>query len=79
MSVTNRKGIILCVDDEPGVLATLKEQLLADFMPTHEVVTATSGEEALGFVEAARSENEIIELIIRKLTIGRENILPINL
>ncbi len=64
MSVNNRKGIILCVDDEPGVLATLKEQLLADFVSTHEVVTATSGEEALAFVEAARSENEIIELII---------------
>lgn len=64
MSVNNRKGIILCVDDEPGVLATLKEQLLADFMNTHEVVTATSGEEALAFVEAARTENEIIELII---------------
>lgn len=64
MSVNNRKGIILCVDDEPGVLATLKEQLLSDFIGTHEVVTATSGEEALAFVEAARTENEIIELII---------------
>lgn len=64
MSVTNRKGIILCVDDEPGVLSTLKEQLLADFNGTHEVITATSGEEALAFVEAARSEHEIIELII---------------
>jgi two-component system chemotaxis response regulator CheY len=64
VSVNNRKGIILCVDDEPGVLATLKEQLLADFIATHDVVTATSGEEALAFVEAARSENEIIELII---------------
>ncbi|HRP68846.1 MAG TPA: response regulator [Turneriella sp.] len=64
MSLTTRKGIILCVDDEPGVLSTLKEQLLADFTTTHEVVTATSGEEALAFVEAARSEEEIIELII---------------
>lgn len=64
MSVNNRKGIILCVDDEPGVLATLKEQLLADFIATHDVITATSGEEALAFVEAARSDNEIIELII---------------
>lgn len=64
MSVNNRKGIILCVDDEPGVLSTLKEQLLADFIATHDVVTATSGEEALAFVEAARSEHEIIELII---------------
>jgi len=64
VSVTNRKGIILCVDDEPGVLSTLKEQLLSDFQGTHDVMTATSGEEALAFVEAARSEHEIIELII---------------
>ena len=64
MSVTNRTGIILCIDDEPGVLSTLKEQLLADFIATHDVVTATSGEEALAFVDAARSEHEIIELII---------------
>lgn len=64
MSVAHRKGIILCVDDEPTVLATLKEQLLVDFIQTHDVVTTTSGEEALAFVEAARSEDEIIELII---------------
>ena len=64
MSISNRKGIILCVDDEPGVLSTLREQLLESFQKTHDVVTATSGEEAMQFVEAARSENEIIELII---------------
>lgn len=64
MSVKYRKGIILCVDDEPGVLATLKEQLLSDFTGTHDVITATSGEEALAFVEAAHAEKENIELII---------------
>ncbi len=65
MSITNRKGIILCVDDEPGVLATLKEQLLADFMSTHDVVTATSGGSVMkspllaSYVQNARADEQI--------------------
>lgn len=59
-----RKGMILCVDDEPGVLETLKEQLLGFFSATHEVLTATSGEEALTLIHTVKDQGEIIELII---------------
>ncbi|MCS6984467.1 MAG: response regulator [Leptospiraceae bacterium] len=60
----DRKGYILCVDDEAAVVEALKEQLLTYFAQTHEVVTALSAEEALEFIHAAISEGEIIELII---------------
>lgn len=60
----DRKGMILCVDDEPGVLETLKEQLLGFFASTHQVLTATSGEEALQLIHTVKGQGEIIELII---------------
>lgn len=60
----DRKGYILCVDDEQAVLDSLKEQLLAHFSSTHEVITALSAEEALDFVKTAINEGEVIELVI---------------
>ncbi len=60
----NRKGYILCIDDEQSVLDTLREQLMAYFSETHEVITASSGEEALEFIHTVNGEGEVIELII---------------
>lgn len=60
----NRKGVIICVDDEPGILETLSQQLEENFGQTHRVETAQSGEEALEIVEVLKEEDEIIEMVI---------------
>lgn len=60
----DRKGYIVCVDDEAGVLETLKEQLSETFSQTHEILTAISAEEALELIDEITSSNEIVELII---------------
>ena len=59
-----KKGIILCIDDEEAVVETLKEQILEYFGDSHEVITATSAEEALEIIDTLLKEGEIIEMII---------------
>ncbi len=60
-----RKGIIICVDDEKTVLDTLKEQLDAHFGGTHNVLVANSAEEGMSLVKTiTEDEEDIIELII---------------
>lgn len=59
-----RKGIIICVDDEPTVVETLKEQLNSYFSETHNVLTANSGEEALELISVVRANDDIVELVI---------------
>ena len=60
----DRKGIIICVDDEASVLDTLKEQISSHFSKTHDVLTALSGEDALELIETIMGEGEVVELII---------------
>lgn len=60
----DRKGYIVCVDDEVGVLETLKEQLSETFSETHEILTAISAEEAQELIDEITSGGEMIELII---------------
>lgn len=58
------KGYIICVDDEISVLQTLKQQLVKEFGSTHEIETATSGEEALELIDEIQGDGYVIELII---------------
>lgn len=60
----NKKGYIVCVDDEKAVLETLQEQLSDSFSKSHEVLTANSGEEALELIETLNHEGETVDLII---------------
>jgi response regulator RpfG family c-di-GMP phosphodiesterase len=46
MSIPNAKGRVLCVDDEPNILRALSWLLKKEF----EVITSTSGHEALDLV-----------------------------
>lgn len=63
-TANDRKGIIICVDDESTVLDTLSEQLNEHFSETHEILTSTSAEEALELIETVTADDEIIEMII---------------
>lgn len=58
------KGFIICVDDEPTVVSTLKEQLMVYFGETHEVEIATSGEEAWEIIQEIIKNGGSIEVII---------------
>ena len=44
------KGYLVCVDDEPSVLETLREQLQESFGDTHEIEIANSAEEGLQLI-----------------------------
>ena len=63
-SSMDRKGYILCIDDEVTVLETLKEQLTGFFDATHEILTAISAEEATELIDEITSTGEKVELII---------------
>lgn len=58
-----RKMRILAVDDEPGILELLKVYLEAE--DAHEVVTATSGADALAAIEKADADFECLLLDIQ--------------
>jgi two-component system chemotaxis response regulator CheY len=57
-------GIILCVDDESGILDTLSQQLEDSFGETHRIETANSGEDAWELIQFLYNEGETVELII---------------
>lgn len=59
-----RKGYIVCIDDEESVVVTLKQQLDEVFDETHEVLTCLSGEEALELIDAIQNDGELVELVI---------------
>ena len=58
------KGFIVCIDDEPAVLETLREQLLRFFGGSHEVELATTGEEGLNLIKDIMSEGGSVEVVI---------------
>ena len=55
---------ILCVDDEPIVLTSLKTQLNTFFGNEYDIELAQSAEDALEIMEELKEENIEIELII---------------
>jgi serine phosphatase RsbU (regulator of sigma subunit)/FixJ family two-component response regulator len=56
--------IILCVDDEPAILAVLGNQLRAAFKKEFRIETAESGEEALEIIEELPNTGQEIAVLI---------------
>jgi CheY-like chemotaxis protein len=54
--------VILCVDDEPSILESLKEQLKRRFGNTYQYETASSADEALEILEELNQDS--IEVLI---------------
>lgn len=59
-----KKTIILCVDDEPMILKTLKNQLKIFFGSKFTVLTELSGTEALELINELKDENMLPHIII---------------
>jgi two-component system, cell cycle response regulator len=60
----NRKEVIVCVDDEEGVLRVLRAQLGARFGHECQVLTARSGDEAVALFDELSRDGEAIALVI---------------
>lgn len=58
------KGYFVCVDDEAGILETLREQLREYFGASHEIEVAQSAEEAMDLIRQIREAGGVIEVII---------------
>ncbi len=58
------KMVILCVDDEDGVLVALRQQLSHRFGNECEIATATSGHDALEYIDELERDGEALALII---------------
>ncbi|MGE0867600.1 MAG: diguanylate cyclase [Kofleriaceae bacterium] len=58
------RDIIVCVDDEEGVLRVLRAQLGARFGHECQIATARSGDEAVALFDELTRENESIALVI---------------
>jgi thioredoxin reductase (NADPH) len=59
-----RRPVILCVDDEPAVLAAVARDLRRRFGESHRVVRAGSGAEALELLAELRRRGDDVALII---------------
>ncbi len=59
-----KKPVILCVDDEPAILTSLRDQLRYHVGSDYTVETAESGEEAMEIIEECLKEDVDIPLII---------------
>ncbi|MEG4169769.1 MULTISPECIES: response regulator [unclassified Microcoleus] len=57
------KPIILCVDDEPDILNTLKIQLKNEFKNDYFYELAESGDEALDILEEFQEEAQVIVVV----------------
>ncbi|MGE0546736.1 MAG: diguanylate cyclase [Kofleriaceae bacterium] len=58
------RDVIVCVDDEEGVLRVLRAQLGARFGHECQIATARSGDEAVALFDELTRENESIALVI---------------
>jgi len=57
------KPVILCVDDEPDILNTLKIQLKNEFKDDYFYELAESGDEALDLLEDFQEEAQVIVVV----------------
>ncbi|MEG4250873.1 response regulator [Microcoleus sp. AT3-A2] len=57
------KPVILCVDDEPDILNTLKIQLKKEFKNDYFYELAESGEEALDLLEDFQEKAQVIVVV----------------
>lgn len=61
------KGCILCVDDDLALLETLWQQVTDLHGATHEVLMASSAEEALGVIYDLHHQGRTVEMVISDL------------
>ncbi len=59
-----KKEVVLCVDDEEGVLRVLRAQLGARFGHECQIATARSGDEAVALFDELTREGEAIAVVI---------------
>jgi thioredoxin reductase (NADPH) len=59
-----RRAAIVCVDDEPAVLAAVARDLRRQFGERYRIVRATSGPEALGALKELVSRGEQVALLV---------------
>ena len=59
-----RREVILCVDDEEGVLRVLRAQLGARFGHECQIATARSGDEAVALFDELAREGEAVAVVI---------------
>src|ERR1700753_2205425 len=59
-----RREVIVCVDDEEGVLRVLRAQLGTRFGHECQILTARSGDEAVALFDELSREGEAIALVI---------------
>jgi len=57
------KPVIICVDDEPDILNTLKMQLKNEFKNDYFYELAESGDEALDLLEDFQEEDQVIMVV----------------
>lgn len=57
------KPVILCVDDEPDILHTLKLQLKNEFKDNYFYELAESGDEALELIEDFSEEDRLVVVV----------------
>jgi CheY-like chemotaxis protein len=57
------KPVILCVDDEPDILNTLKMQLKNEFKNDYFYELAESGDEALDLLEDFQEDSQVIVVV----------------
>ncbi|MEG4008082.1 response regulator [Microcoleus sp. Pol11C1] len=57
------KPVILCVDDEPDILNTLKMQLKNEFKNNYFYELAESGDEALDLLEDFQEKTQVIVVV----------------
>ncbi|MFT3691859.1 MAG: diguanylate cyclase [Kofleriaceae bacterium] len=62
--VTQKKEVIVCVDDEEGVLRVLRAQLGTRFGHECQILTARSGDEAVALFDELAREGEAVALVI---------------
>src|SRR5438445_405881 len=60
----SRKEVIVCVDDEEGVLRVLRAQLGARFGHECQILTARSGDEAVALFDELDRDGESIALVV---------------
>src|SRR4051812_50048734 len=59
-----RRAAIVCVDDEPAVLAAVARDLRRKFGERYRIVRATSGDEALGALKELVTRGEQVALLV---------------
>jgi len=59
-----RREVIVCVDDEEGVLRVLRAQLGARFGHECQIATARSGDEAVALFDELLRENEAVAVVV---------------